>query len=47
MSHNNKDIEFCTVAEIEAFQNEKLQEALTYLSEHSPFYQRMFKAILR
>lgn len=43
MKYSNQDIEFCTVDEIVAFQNERLQEALTYLSEHSPFYQRMFR----
>lgn len=43
MKYSDQDIEFCTRTEIEAFQNEKLQEALKYLSEHSPFYQRMFR----
>lgn len=43
MKYSDQDIEFCTTAEIEAFQNEKLQEALKYLAEHSPFYQRMFR----
>lgn len=40
-----QDIEFCSVEEIEAFQNNKLQEALEYLAKHSPFYQRMFKEL--
>lgn len=43
MKYSNPDIEFCTVDEIEAFQNERLCEALKYLSEHSPFYKRMFR----
>lgn len=43
MTYSNQDIEFCTAEEIKAFQNEKLKDALLYLSEHSPFYQRMFK----
>lgn len=42
MSSYNKDIEFCNLSEIEEFQNLKLQEAINYLSEHSPYYQRMF-----
>lgn len=42
MSSYNKDIEFCNPSEIEEFQNLKLQEAINYLSEHSPYYQRMF-----
>jgi phenylacetate-CoA ligase len=43
MKYSKDDIEFCTVAEIEAFQNEKLVTALSYLKGHSPFYQRMFE----
>ena len=43
MKYSNQDIEFCTIDEIEVFQNERLHEALTYLSEHSPFYQKMFR----
>lgn len=43
MNTEKQDIEFQSKAEIEAFQNHKLQDALLYLSEHSPFYQRMFK----
>lgn len=42
MKYSDKDIEFCTIDEVAAFQNERLQEALRYLSEHSPFYKRMF-----
>lgn len=37
-----EDIEFRSPEEINRFQAEKLQEALKYLSEHSPFYQRVF-----
>lgn len=43
MNMSKQDIEFCNKEEIEAFQNERLQEALLYLSENSPFYQRMIK----
>lgn len=43
MKYSNPDIEFCTTDEIEAFQNEKLREALRYLSEHSPFYWNLFR----
>lgn len=43
MNTETQDIEFQSKADIEAFQNHKLQEALAYLSGHSPFYQRMFK----
>lgn len=38
-----KDIEYCNLEEIEAYQNQRLQKALQYLAENSPFYQRMFK----
>lgn len=38
-----QDIEYKSISEIEAFQNERLQEAIAYLHTHSPFYQRMFK----
>jgi phenylacetate-CoA ligase len=34
--------EFCSTAEIKRFQEEKLELALQYLQEHSPFYKRMF-----
>lgn len=44
MKYSHSDIEFCTSDEIEIFQNERLQEALRYLWEHSPFYQRMFRS---
>lgn len=37
------DIEFHSPEDIEAYQNNRLHEALTYLSNHSPFYQRMFQ----
>lgn len=43
MKYSNPDIEFCTADEIEAFQNEKLRDALRYLSEYSPFYRNMFR----
>lgn len=43
MKHPNQDIEFCTIDEIKDFQDAKLREALQYLSEHSPFYRRMFQ----
>lgn len=43
MKYSKQDIEFCSIEEIEAFQNERLKDALQYLSEHSPFYKRMFK----
>lgn len=38
-----QDIEYKSISEIEAFQNERLKEAIAYLQTHSPFYQRMFK----
>lgn len=38
-----QDIEYKSISEIEAFQNERLQEAIAYLQAHSPFYQRMFE----
>ncbi len=37
-----KDIEYSTPEEIKAFQEQKLNEALTYLAANSPYYQRMF-----
>lgn len=40
--YSHEDIEFCTPEEIRDYQNGKLREALNYLNEHSPFYQRMF-----
>lgn len=42
MKYSDKDIEFCTVEEINNFQNERLREALSYLASNSPFYKRMF-----
>ena len=42
MKYSNQDIEFCSIEEIGAFQNIRLQEALQYLSVYSPFYKRMF-----
>lgn len=43
MTTKDKDIEFCSEKEIAEYQNERLQETLLYLKEHSSFYQRMFK----
>ncbi len=43
MKYKDRDIEFCPTDEIKDFQNERLQEALHYLAENSPFYQRMFR----
>lgn len=37
------DIEFQSAAEIEEFQNRRLQETLRYLAANSPFYQRLFR----
>ena len=39
----NTDIEFSSKEEIKEFQNSLLRKSLEYLSEHSKFYQRMFK----
>lgn len=36
------DIEFASAAEIAAFQDARLRDAVAYLAAHSPFYQRMF-----
>ena len=36
------DIEYQKPEEIIAFQEGKLHEALQYLKQHSPYYQRMF-----
>lgn len=36
-------IEKSSIAEIKAFQKEKLKETLRYLNENSPFYKRFFK----
>lgn len=38
-----EDIEFRSAEEIRDYQNQRLQEALAYLQEHSPYYQRMFR----
>lgn len=38
------EIELKSTIEIKAFQESKLKEALVYLSEKSPFYQRLFKS---
>lgn len=43
MKYSHNDIEFCSAAEIENYQNERLQEALKYLAGNSPFYRRMFR----
>lgn len=40
----NNDIEFKSVEEIKAYQEDLLHKALTYLQAHSPYYQRMFKS---
>ena len=40
--NDNKDIEFCSVSEIAEYQNMRLREALSYLEQNSPFYQKMF-----
>jgi len=39
---NPKLVEFQSTKEIQNFQNEKLQEVLQYLMDHSKFYQRLF-----
>lgn len=41
---NNNDIEFQSVEQIKAFQEDLLHKALTYLASNSPYYQRMFKS---
>ncbi len=38
-----ENIEFQPVEEIKKLQKQKLKEALIYLKDHSPFYQRLFK----
>ena len=38
------DIEYKSVEEIKAFQEELLHKALAYLKDNSPYYQRMFKS---
>lgn len=42
MNITDKDIEFASPQEIAEFQNERLREAIAYLSAHSPFYKEMF-----
>ena len=39
---NTKDIEYQSVEQIKAYQENLLHEALVYLQAHSPYYQRMF-----
>ena len=41
---NINDIEYKSVEEIKTFQEGLLHEALVYLKENSPYYQRMFKS---
>ena len=41
---NINDIEYKSVEEIKAYQETLLHEALVYLQDHSPYYQRMFKS---
>lgn len=43
MIQPDKDIEFCSAADIAEYQNKRLQEALNYLASNSPFYRRMFR----
>ena len=38
------DIEFQSPEEIKSYQESRLHEALSYLQQHSPYYQRMFKS---
>ncbi len=42
MNTPEKDIEFRSPAEIEEYQNGRLHEALRYLADKSPFYQKVF-----
>lgn len=42
-SVNTDDIEFRSKEEIAEYQDMRLREAIRYLAENSPFYQRMFK----
>ena len=39
----NNDIEYASPAEIRAFQENLLHEALAYLQAHSPYYQQLFR----
>lgn len=43
MTQDTEDIEFRPAEDIREYQNQRLREALTYLQEHSPYYQRMFR----
>lgn len=43
MTQPDKDIEFCSAADIAEYQNRRLQGALNYLASNSPFYRRMFR----
>lgn len=43
MIQPDKDIEFCSAADIAEYQDKRLQEALNYLASNSPFYRRMFR----
>jgi phenylacetate-CoA ligase len=43
MIEKSEDIEFKSIPEIKAFQEEKLHDALKYLKQHSRYYQRMFR----
>lgn len=38
------DIEFSSSEDIRTYQEQRLREAMTYLAEHSRFYQRMFQS---
>lgn len=38
----NSDIQYKSVDEIKAFQEERLRESIRYMAEKSPFYKRMF-----
>ena len=43
MNMMKEDIEFLSPEEIKEYQNGRLREALRYLADNSPFYQRVFK----
>lgn len=43
MNMMKEDIEFRSPEEIKEYQNGRLREALSYLADNSPFYQRVFK----
>lgn len=43
MIQPDKDIEFCSAADIAEYQDKRLQEVLNYLASNSPFYRRMFR----